>query len=79
MLVDEPEEDETKADDERDQGRLSPESEQLLKSLNENFEDEKAADEKVGDDEEKSSSRSEESDVDAESDQWIKSNYDPKR
>ncbi|XP_022040715.1 bromodomain-containing protein 4-like [Helianthus annuus] len=78
MLVDEPEEDETEADAERDQGRLSPESEKLLKSLNENFEAEKAAGEKVGDDEEKSSSGSKESDVDAETDQWIKSNYDPR-
>ncbi|XP_035832031.1 serrate RNA effector molecule homolog [Helianthus annuus] len=59
MLVDEPEEDETEADAERDPGRLSPESEQLLKSLTENLEAEKAAGEKEGDDEEKSSSNSE--------------------
>ncbi|KAM0063968.1 hypothetical protein Hdeb2414_s0003g00097081 [Helianthus debilis subsp. tardiflorus] len=78
MFVDEPEEDETEADAERDQGRLSPESEQLLKSLNENFEAEKAAGEKVSDDEEKDPSSSEESDVDAETDQWIKSNYNPR-
>ncbi|KAJ0752545.1 hypothetical protein HanPI659440_Chr09g0325581 [Helianthus annuus] len=69
MLVDEPEEDETEADAERDQGRLSPESERLLKSLTENLEAEKASGEE-GDNEEKSSSSLEE-DVD-ETERWKK-------
>ncbi|KAJ0783807.1 hypothetical protein HanLR1_Chr01g0024611 [Helianthus annuus] len=63
MLVDEPEEDETEADTERDQVRLSPESERLLKALNESFEADKATGEE-GDNEEKSSSSSSESEID---------------
>ncbi|MFS8008095.1 hypothetical protein Hanom_Chr14g01268721 [Helianthus anomalus] len=39
---------------------------------------EKAAGEKVGDDKETSSSNEEESDIDAETEQWIKENYDPR-
>ncbi|KAF5803676.1 hypothetical protein HanXRQr2_Chr06g0274241 [Helianthus annuus] len=78
MLVGEPEEVETEANVQGNQDRLSPESEQLLKSLNENFEAEEAAGEKIGDDKEKSSSDPEESDIDAEADRWIKENYDPR-
>ncbi|KAJ0726592.1 hypothetical protein HanPI659440_Chr12g0472061 [Helianthus annuus] len=61
MLVDESEEEEPEADAEGDHVHLSPESEQLLKSLNEyNAEAEKVAGENEGDNEEKSSSSSEE-------------------
>ncbi|KAJ0452579.1 hypothetical protein HanHA300_Chr15g0580511 [Helianthus annuus] len=58
MLVDEPEEDETEADAERDQDPVSPETEQLLKDIDYGLETEKAAGEE-GDDEGKSSSDSE--------------------
>ncbi|MFS7964140.1 hypothetical protein Hanom_Chr08g00746721 [Helianthus anomalus] len=58
LLVDEPEEDELEANAEIDQERLSFETEQLLKTLNENLESEKVAGEE-GDNEEKSSSDSE--------------------
>ncbi|KAM0043108.1 hypothetical protein Hdeb2414_s0010g00337391 [Helianthus debilis subsp. tardiflorus] len=58
MLVDELEEDEADADVEREQGRLSPESTQLLKALKESFATEKAVGEE-GDNEEQSSSISE--------------------
>ncbi|XP_022007499.1 inner centromere protein A-like [Helianthus annuus] len=64
LLVDEPEEEEPVADAEGDHVRLSPESEQLLKSLKESFEAEKAAGENEGDNEEKSSSSSSESEID---------------
>ncbi|KAF5813716.1 hypothetical protein HanXRQr2_Chr03g0101991 [Helianthus annuus] len=60
LLVDEPEEEEPEADGEGDNVRLSPESEQILKSLKESF----AAGENEGDNEEKSSSSSSESEID---------------
>ncbi|KAJ0614679.1 hypothetical protein HanIR_Chr02g0065141 [Helianthus annuus] len=78
MLVDEPEEDETEVNVEGNQDRLSPETEQVLKSIDYNVEVEKAAGEKVVDDKEKSSSGEEESDIDPETDQWIKANFDPR-
>ncbi|KAM0003428.1 hypothetical protein Hdeb2414_s0284g00856801 [Helianthus debilis subsp. tardiflorus] len=56
MLVDEPDEDEPEADTERDQVRLSPESERLLKVLNENLEVEKAVGKEGVNEEESSSS-----------------------
>ncbi|KAJ0951662.1 hypothetical protein HanPSC8_Chr02g0062881 [Helianthus annuus] len=76
MLVNEPEEDETEADAERDQGRLSPYTEQLMRDIDVTLETEKAAGEKVVDDKEKSSSDPEESDIDAEADRWIRENFD---
>ncbi|MFS7888283.1 hypothetical protein Hanom_Chr00s000001g01593121 [Helianthus anomalus] len=63
LLVDEPEEEEPEADAEGDYVRLSPESEQLLKSLKESFGAEKAVGENEGDNEEKSSSSSSESEI----------------
>ncbi|KAJ0669036.1 hypothetical protein HanPI659440_Chr17g0696501 [Helianthus annuus] len=69
MLVDEPEEDEAEADAERDQGRLSPESAQLLKSLKESFVAEKAVGEEGGNEEQSSSSS--DSEVD-ETEHWKK-------
>ncbi|KAJ0710533.1 hypothetical protein HanOQP8_Chr09g0313511 [Helianthus annuus] len=62
MLVDEPEEDETEVDAEREQDPMSPETEQLLENIDYGLETEKVAGEE-GDNEEKSSSSSEE-DVD---------------
>ncbi|KAJ0766220.1 hypothetical protein HanPI659440_Chr08g0313011 [Helianthus annuus] len=78
MMVDEPEEDETGVNVEEDQDRLSPETERLMKDLDDTLEVEKAAGEKVVDDKEKSSSNAEESDIDAETERWIKENYDPR-
>ncbi|KAJ0791917.1 hypothetical protein HanOQP8_Chr01g0011371 [Helianthus annuus] len=78
MLVDEPEEDETEVNVEGDQDHQSPEIEQLVKSLDDTLEVDKAAGEKVDDDKEKSSSDPEESDIDAESERWIRENYDPR-
>ncbi|KAM0051014.1 putative methyltransferase [Helianthus debilis subsp. tardiflorus] len=75
MLVDEPEEDETEENVEKDQERLSPETEQLLKSIDDTLEAVNPASQKVVGDEEKSLSDSE---VDAEVDKWIKENYDPR-
>ncbi|XP_022007219.1 glutamic acid-rich protein-like [Helianthus annuus] len=77
LLVDEPKEDETEADVEEDHERLSPETEQLLKDIDDMLESWKSASKKVVDDEEKSLSGSED-DVDAEVDQWIKENFDPR-
>ncbi|KAJ0677607.1 hypothetical protein HanRHA438_Chr12g0542781 [Helianthus annuus] len=77
LLVDEPEEDETEADVEKDQEQLSPETEQLLKSIDDTLEAGKSASQKVVGDEEKSLSGSDD-DVDAEVDQWIKENLDPR-
>ncbi|XP_022032157.1 negative regulator of PDR1-mediated fluconazole resistance JJJ1-like [Helianthus annuus] len=76
MLVDEPEEDETEANVEGNQEQLSPETERLLKSIDYNVEAGEAVGEKVVDDKEKSSSDPEESDIDVETDQWIKANFD---
>ncbi|XP_021991367.1 rRNA-processing protein EBP2-like [Helianthus annuus] len=77
MLVDEPEEDETEANVEEDHERLSPETEQLMKSIDDTLEAEKAASKKVVDDDDKSLSGSE-NDIDAEVDRWIKENFDPR-
>ncbi|MFS8034359.1 hypothetical protein Hanom_Chr17g01580231 [Helianthus anomalus] len=77
MLVDEPEEDEKKVNVETDQEQLSLETEQLLKSVDDTLEAEKAASKMVVDDEEKSSSGFE-TDTDAEVERWIRENYDPK-
>ncbi|MFS8035114.1 hypothetical protein Hanom_Chr17g01589251 [Helianthus anomalus] len=77
MLVDEPEEDETEANVEEDHERLSPKTEQLLKSIDDTLEEGKSASKVVVDDEEKSLSGSED-DVDAEVDRWIKENFDPR-
>ncbi|XP_021971678.1 glutamic acid-rich protein-like [Helianthus annuus] len=77
LLVDEPEEDETEANVEKDQEQLTPKTERLLKDIDDTLEAEKAASKKVVDDEEKSLSGSED-DVDAEVDRWIKENYDPR-
>ncbi|MFS7905742.1 hypothetical protein Hanom_Chr01g00051261 [Helianthus anomalus] len=54
LLVDEPEEDETEANIEKDQEQLSPETEQLLKSVDDTLEAVKSASKRVVDDEEKS-------------------------
>ncbi|KAM0063684.1 hypothetical protein Hdeb2414_s0003g00093891 [Helianthus debilis subsp. tardiflorus] len=78
MLVDEPEEDETEANVDKDQEQLSPKTEQLMKSLDDTLEVDKSAGEKVGDDKEKSSSDEEESDIDAETKRWNKVNFDPR-
>ncbi|XP_022015044.1 eukaryotic translation initiation factor 5B-like [Helianthus annuus] len=77
MLVDEPEVDETEANVEKDQDPLTPETEQLLKDIDDTLEAEKAASKKAVDFEEKSSSGAE-GDTDDEVDRWIKENYDPK-
>ncbi|KAJ0674215.1 hypothetical protein HanLR1_Chr12g0437471 [Helianthus annuus] len=77
LLVDEPEEDETEVDVEKDQEQLSPETEQLLKSIDDTLEAGKLASPKVVGDEEKSLSGSDD-DVDTEVDQWIKENLDPR-
>ncbi|MFS7993093.1 hypothetical protein Hanom_Chr12g01090041 [Helianthus anomalus] len=77
MLVDEPEEDDTEANVDEDQEQLSPETEQLLKSVDDALEAGKSASQKVVDDEDKSLSGSE-NDVDAEVDRWIKENFDPR-
>ncbi|KAM0021314.1 hypothetical protein Hdeb2414_s0024g00649531 [Helianthus debilis subsp. tardiflorus] len=77
MLVDEPEEDETEANVEKNQEQLSPETEQLMRDIDDTLEVGKSAGKIVGDDEEKSLSGSED-EVDAEVDRWIKENYDPR-
>ncbi|MFS7965846.1 hypothetical protein Hanom_Chr09g00766931 [Helianthus anomalus] len=77
MLVDEPEEDETKANVEKDQEQLSPETEQLLKSIDDTLEAMKSAGKMVVDDEEESSSGSE-GDIDAEVERWIQENFNPR-
>ncbi|XP_021980618.1 bromodomain-containing protein 4-like [Helianthus annuus] len=77
MLVDEPEVDESEANVEKDQEQLSPETEQLLKDIDNTLEVGKSASKMAVDDEEESSSGSE-VDIDAEVDRWIKENYDPK-
>ncbi|XP_021996495.1 uncharacterized protein DDB_G0283697-like [Helianthus annuus] len=77
MLVDEPEEDETEVNAEEDQDQLSPETEHLMKDIDDTLEVGKSAGKVVVDDDEKSLSSSED-DVDAEVDKWIKENYDPR-
>ncbi|XP_022042342.1 bromodomain-containing protein 4-like [Helianthus annuus] len=77
MLVDEPEVDETEADVDKDQDPLTPETERLLKDVDDTLETEKAAGKRVVDDEGKSPSGAE-SDTDPEVDRWIRENYDPK-
>ncbi|KAJ0615214.1 hypothetical protein HanIR_Chr02g0071451 [Helianthus annuus] len=67
MLVDEPEEDETEANVEKDHEHLSPETEQLMRDTDDTLEAGKSASQRVVDDEEKSLSGSED-DVDAEVD-----------
>ncbi|XP_022007236.1 DNA ligase 1-like [Helianthus annuus] len=62
LLVDEPEVDETEANVEKDQDPLTPETEQLLRDIDDTLEAEKAA----------------KGDTDDEVDRWIKENYDPK-
>ncbi|XP_021979808.1 probable ATP-dependent helicase PF08_0048 [Helianthus annuus] len=70
LLVDEPELDETEANVEKDQEQLTPETEQLLKDIDDTLEAEKSASKKVVDGEEESSSGLE-VDIDAEVDQSI--------
>ncbi|MFS7919293.1 hypothetical protein Hanom_Chr03g00211051 [Helianthus anomalus] len=77
LLVDEPEEDEIEANVEKDQEQLSPETERLLKDIDDTLGAEKIASKKVVGDEEKSSSGAE-GDMDDEVDRWIKEKYDPK-
>ncbi|MFS7954375.1 hypothetical protein Hanom_Chr07g00629551 [Helianthus anomalus] len=64
MLVDELEEDETETNIEEDHEQLSPETEQLLKSVDDTLEAGKSASQK--------------NEVDAEVDRWIKENFDPR-
>ncbi|KAJ0715756.1 hypothetical protein HanPI659440_Chr13g0505031 [Helianthus annuus] len=77
MLVDEPEVDETEANVEIHHDQLSPETERLMRYIDDTLETEKAASKKVVGDEEKSLSGSKD-EVDAEVDKWIKENYDPR-
>ncbi|KAJ0561282.1 hypothetical protein HanHA300_Chr06g0221141 [Helianthus annuus] len=77
MLVDEPEEDETEVNVEKDQEQLSPETERLMKSVDDTMEAGKSASQRVVGDEKKSLSGLDD-DVDAEVDQWIKENFDPR-
>ncbi|MFS7904239.1 hypothetical protein Hanom_Chr01g00033781 [Helianthus anomalus] len=77
LLVNEPEEDETEANVDKDQEQLSPKTEHLMKDIDDTLESGKLATQKVGADEEKGLSGSED-EVDAEVDQWIKENYDPR-
>ncbi|XP_021971948.1 glutamic acid-rich protein-like [Helianthus annuus] len=70
-------EDETEANVEKHQEQLTPETEQLLKDIDDTLEAEKSASKIVVDDEEESSSGSE-VDIDAEVERWIRENYDPK-
>ncbi|MFS7888930.1 hypothetical protein Hanom_Chr00s000002g01600771 [Helianthus anomalus] len=77
LLVYEPEEDETEVNVEKDQGQLSPETEQLIRDIDDTLEVRKSASKKVVDDEEKSLYGSE-NDIDAEVDRWIKENFDPR-
>ncbi|MFS8019589.1 hypothetical protein Hanom_Chr15g01405531 [Helianthus anomalus] len=77
LLVDEPEEDETEANDEKDQEHLSPETEQLLKDIDDTLEAQKSASKMVVDAEEESSSGFK-IDTDVEVERWIRENYDPK-
>ncbi|KAJ0506384.1 hypothetical protein HanRHA438_Chr12g0567491 [Helianthus annuus] len=77
MLVDEPEEDETEANVEEDHERLSPETDQLMRDIDDTLESMKSASQRVVDDEEKSLSGSED-DIDAQVERWISENYDPR-
>ncbi|MFS7946293.1 hypothetical protein Hanom_Chr06g00534301 [Helianthus anomalus] len=77
MLVDEPEEDETEANVNKDQEQLSPETEQLLKYVDDTLEGVKSASKMVVDDKEESASDSKD-DIDAEFEWWIRENFDPR-
>ncbi|MFS7892638.1 hypothetical protein Hanom_Chr00s000702g01655171 [Helianthus anomalus] len=77
LLVDELEEDEAEANVEKNQEQFTPETELLLKDIDDTLEAKKSASKMVVDDEEESSSGSE-TDMDAEVERWIKENYDPK-
>ncbi|KAJ0726677.1 hypothetical protein HanPI659440_Chr12g0473061 [Helianthus annuus] len=77
MLVDEPEEDETEANVEEDHERLSPETDQLMRDIDDTLESMKSASQRVVDVEEKSLSGSED-DIDAQVERWISENYDPR-
>ncbi|KAJ0772829.1 hypothetical protein HanOQP8_Chr03g0091921 [Helianthus annuus] len=77
LLVDEPEEDETEANVDRDQDQLSPETGCLMKDIDDTLEAGKSASKTVVDDEDESSSDAN-SDIDAQVDKWIKENYDPR-
>ncbi|MFS7967002.1 hypothetical protein Hanom_Chr09g00780611 [Helianthus anomalus] len=77
MLVDEPEDDQTEANFDKDQDQLSPETEQLMRDIDDTLEVGKLASQKVGADEEKGLSGSED-EVDAEVNRWIKENFDPR-
>ncbi|KAJ0597039.1 hypothetical protein HanPSC8_Chr04g0160631 [Helianthus annuus] len=76
-MVDEPEEDETEADVEENQDRLSPETERLMKYVDDTFEAGKSASKVAVDDEEKSLSGSDD-EIDIEVDKWIRVNFDPR-
>ncbi|MFS7905314.1 hypothetical protein Hanom_Chr01g00046211 [Helianthus anomalus] len=76
LLVD-AEEDEKEANVDKDQEHLSPETEQLLKSVDDTLEVQKSAGKMVVDDEEEGSSDSE-GDIDAQVERWIRENYDPR-
>ncbi|XP_021979896.1 glutamic acid-rich protein-like [Helianthus annuus] len=77
LLVDEPEEDETEANVERDHDQLSPKTERLMKDIDDTLEARKSASKTVVDEEENGLSGSED-EVDAKVDKWIKENYDPR-